>query len=97
MILHKLLLRPRTLQSLVPRNDFGTHKKTYYRSRIVFSTFLVAVFGIGCALTYVNYNPQLRDNLKKQSAILDEVIQFLWQEKKTFKQRIDEIIPPKEN
>jgi len=63
----------------------------------VFGTFLVAIFGIGFALTYANYNPQLRDNLKKQSAIMDEVIQFLWQEKKTFKQRIDEIIRPKEN
>ncbi|KAL4103641.1 hypothetical protein QTP88_018997 [Uroleucon formosanum] len=65
--------------------------------RIVFNSFLAAFFVIGCTLTYVNYNPQLRDNLKKQSAIMDGVIQFLWQEKKTFKQRIDEIIPPKEN
>jgi len=58
---------------------------------------VVAGIGIGCAITYVNYNPQLRDNLKKQSAIMDEAIQFLWQEKKTFKQRIDEIIHPKKN
>jgi len=67
----------------------------YHRSRIVFNILLVATAGAGCALTYANYNPQLRDNLKKRSVIMNEVIQFVWQEKKTFKQRIDEIIPPK--
>jgi len=61
----------------------------------VLNIILVAVVGAGCALTYANYNPQLRDNLKKRSAIMNEVIQFVWQEKKTFRQRIDEIIPPK--
>lgn len=67
----------------------------YHRSRIVFNTLLVVTTGAGCVLTYANYNPQLRDNLKKRSTIMNEVIQFVWQEKKTFKQRIEEIIPPK--
>ena len=68
----------------------------YFRSRIVFSTFLVMLVGVGCSLTYANYNPKLRDDLKQRSTLMNEVIQFMWQEKKTFKQKIDEIIP-KEN
>jgi len=54
------------------------------------------MFGAGCALAYVNYNPQLRDKLKQRSGlIMNNVMQFVLQEKKIFKQMIDEIIRPK--
>jgi len=59
---------------------------------------LLLMFGsvYGCALEYYDkYNPQPRDNLQKRSILMDNVIQFVRQEKKTFKQRIDEIIHPK--
>lgn len=55
----------------------------------------ILVFGYGCGSVYANYNQQPRDKLEQRSSLMDDVIQFLRQEKETLKQRIDKIIDPK--